>query len=312
MRGLKPNTKDIARWIALTIIVGAPGQALAAPCCVSATSFGVGRLLMWEDFAGGLQVSYARVLGEWDQNSRLRPNPEGYSEGVSIAQPWAIVRLAERAELQGWAPIIINDRWSNGVHQIAGGLGDVGVAGRYQWVSIGEFEGLPSFATTLGVVGPTGRRVEQTSPPLFAGTTGRGCWGAFLAAETEYAYMPWFVRLEGAVTLFAPFTRPDTRQRQRYGPLATSSLSAGRELVPDRLVTAVALTGEWQQKIILNDAPVPQSQAHLYSIAASLSWRTSPHVTLIWNLSNSVWPDGFGRNRDARIGSTFGVRYGCF
>jgi len=312
MCGHKPKTKSPARAVAFALVVAATSRAHAAPCCVSATSFGVGRLLIWEDFAAGLQLSHSRVFGEWDQSAHLRTNPDGYREGVTLAQPWAIVRLAERAELQAWAPILVNDRWSNGVHQIAGGLGDVGMASRFQLVAIGEYQGLPSLATTLGVVGPTGRRIEQTSPPLFAGATGRGSWGGFVAAETEYAHIPWFVRLEGALSLFAPFTRPDTGQRQQYGPLVVSTFSAGREVVPDKLVAAVAMTGEWQRKIKLEGAEVQQSQAYLYSIAASLSWRASPHWTLLWVVSDSLAPDGFGMNRDARIGGTFGVRYGYF
>jgi hypothetical protein len=301
-----------ASVVLLGLLVATPLPARAAPCCVSATSFGVGRLLIWEDFATGLQLSHARILGEWDQQSRLRRNPAEYSEGLSLAQPWAILRLHQRIELQGWVPILVNDRWSGDVHQVAGGVGDVGMASRFQVLGIGEYQGLPSFAVTVGGIAPAGRRVEQTSPPLFAGTTGRGTWGGSLAIETEVAHMPWFVRLEAALTAFAPFTRPDTHQRQQYGPLATASLSSGREIVPDRLVAALALIGEWQSRITLDDQPISQSQAHLYSLAASLSWRTSPHLTLVGVVTNSVWPDGFGMNRDARLGFTLGVRYGYF
>jgi hypothetical protein len=82
--------------------------------------------------------------------------------------------------------------------------------------------------------------------------------------------------------------------------------------LPDRVVAAVAMTGEWQDRIEINDVPVPQSQARLVSLATSLSWRANPHLTLVWTVSNSVWPDGFGVNRDARLGGTFGVRYGYF
>jgi len=33
----------------------------------------------------------------------------------------------------------------------------------------------------------------------------------------------------------------------------------------------------------------------------SLSWRFDPHWTLVGTVANSVWPDGFGMNQDARI-----------
>jgi len=292
--------------------IAVPRVAAAAACCISATSFGVGRLLMWEDFALGLQIAHARSYGQWDSSGTLRRNPPGYSEGISQAIPWAIVRLHERAEVQGWFPILVNDRWSEHDRQIAGGLGDVGVALRYQALSIGEIEHLPSFAVTASGMAPTGRRVEQTSPPLFAGTTGRGAWGASLAVDSEYAHLPWFVRVEAGVTEFAPFERSDIAQRQAYGRLWRAALSGGREIVADKIVTALALLGEWEGALRMNGVTVPNSQAYLYSLAASLSWRVNPHLTLVTSVSNSIWPGGFGKNQDARVGATVGVRYGYF
>jgi hypothetical protein len=151
--------------------------AEAAACCSSAASGGVGRLLIWEDFAVGLQLGHARSLGQADASGALRWNPAGFSDGLTQAMPWAIVRLHERVQVQGWAPVVLNDRTSDGTRQLAWGFGDVGGAARFELLSIGEYLGLPSLAITTGFVAPTGRRVEQTRPPLFAGTTGRGAWG---------------------------------------------------------------------------------------------------------------------------------------
>lgn len=51
--------------IAASLVAAAatlPQPARAAACCTSAASFGVGRLLVWEDWAVGLQLSHARSL----------------------------------------------------------------------------------------------------------------------------------------------------------------------------------------------------------------------------------------------------------
>ncbi len=50
----------------------------------------------------------------------------------------------------------------------------------------------------------------------------------------------------------------------------------------------------------------------MWEDTASLSWRVNPHFTLVSSISNSVWPNGFGANLDARVGATVGVRYGYF
>lgn len=287
-------------------------QVRAAACCLSATAFGMGRLLVWEDFAIGLSLGHARVLGEWDAQGNLHLNPPGYSEGITRVQLWTIVRLHERVQAQAWAPVLVNDRWSDDQHQIAGGLGDVGGAVRVELVPIGTFKNLPSLAMTLGGAFPTGKRVEQTSPPLFAGATGLGAYAGSVGLESEYAFLPWFVRLEFGLTGYLPFRRSDTGRREQYGPLIQTTLSAGREAFADRIVVAFALHEEWQDRVEFDKTSVPDSRARALSAGVSLSWRASPHWTLLATGSNSIWPSGVGMNRDARAGFEVGVRYGHF
>jgi hypothetical protein len=90
------------------------------------------------------------------------------------------------------------------------------------------------------------------------------------------------------------------------------SLSTGRELVPDVLVAAVALTGEWEGSSVSAGHHVSGSAARQYDVAGSLSWRFDPRWTVNATVTNNVWPDGGGQNRDARIGFTLGVRRGHF
>jgi hypothetical protein len=283
----------------------------AAGCCTSATSFGVGRLLVWEDFAVGLQLGHARVLGNWTPGASLRANPADYAEGISHGRLWSIVRLHQRFEVQAFLPVLLNDRRSGGTRQLAGGLGDIGAAVRFQVLAIGELHRVPSLALITGFTAPTGRRVEETSPPLFAGTTGMGAWAGSAALESELALHPWFVRLDLGGWLYRSFVRADTGERQRPGPALRAAISAGRKLGP-RWVLAGALSADWQAAVRIAGDSVPDSEAHLVTTAASASFRASPHWTLIGTLSNSVLPDGFGKNRDARIDGTLGIRYGHF
>lgn len=289
-----------------------PRPALPAACCVSATSFGVGRLLIWEQFAVGLQVGHARSVGQWDARHALRWHAADLADGLSLLQPWGIVRLHERIQAQAWLPLLLNDRRSAGESQLAGGLGDVGLGARFELLAIGQYAWVPAVAVTVAALGPTGRRVEQTRPPLFAGTTGRGTWGGSLALETEVAFLPWFVRLDASLSGFLPFERPDSGQRQQYGPLGRLMLSSGRELVPDTWVLALALLGEWEGRLRLDGEAVARSQAYLTTLSLALSWHVDQHWTAIATLANSIWPRGGGMNRDARLGLTLGVRYGYF
>lgn len=302
----------LRRGLAALLLAAAPGAARAAACCMSATSFGVGRLVIWEDWAVGLRAGHARSLGTWAPDGSLDPNPPGYASGVSTLEPWAIVRLHERVQVQAWAPVLLEDRRQDQQWQVAGGLGDVGAAVRLELVPIGQYAGLPSLAVTAGGIAPTGRRVEETRAPLFAGTTGRGAWAASLALESEYAWLPWFVRLDAGSTVSFPFERADTARTQRYAPAVQVALSAGREIVPAVLVGALAVSHEWEGATTVGGARVDGSAARSLALAASLSFTLDPRWTLVGVGTTTAWPFDAGRNRDARTGFTLGIRHGHF
>jgi hypothetical protein len=310
-RGLRRVRRALPITAAI-LLAAAPRATAAAACCMSATSFGVGRLTIWEDWAAGLRVGYARSLGQWTTGGTLDHNPAGFGAGVTTLEPWAIVRLHPRLQLQAWVPVLVEDREQDATSQMAGGLGDVGAAARWEVVPIGQYAGLPSLAVTVGGVAPTGKRVEQVEPPLFAGTTGRGAWAASLAVESEYARLPWFVRLDAGTSLSFPFEREDTGRTQRYGPSFQLALSGGRELVPEALVAAVAVAAEWEGAITLDGDAVPDSAARSLSVALSLSWTFDPHWTVVGTLTNTTWPFDAGANRDARTGFMLGFRHGHF
>ena len=56
----------LALALSTAALGGAPSPAFAAPCCMSATAFGIGRLLIWEEFAMGTRLSWLHGVGTWD------------------------------------------------------------------------------------------------------------------------------------------------------------------------------------------------------------------------------------------------------
>lgn len=298
--------------IALLATAATARSAQAAACCVSASAFGVGRLLVWEDFAVGLFVGHARSVGQWSSSRELRLYDGRFADGLTTFEPYAMVRVIERLQLSARVPLRINDRSSAGMYQVAGGFGDVQAGARVEALSPGQFRELPSLAFHALVTAPSGRRAEQVSGPLGAGVTGRGAWVLTFALETEYTWLPWYLRLDAAVSVPFGFRRSDTREWQLYGPLVSVMLSGGRELVPGKLVASLALQAEWEGPVRINGALVARSEAYAFTVAASLSWRVEPHWTLLGSISSSVWPGGFGANRDARVSFNLGGRYGYF
>ncbi len=299
---------------ALLVVSLSPAPAHAAACCLSASVVGMGRLVVWEDAAAGLSTSYGHGTGRWDTSGRYRAFSAGLLEDELRVDAWAIVRLSETWQVQARVPWVTGVRAStDGTSSVGTGLGDVSVAGRWDAVLLGEYEHVPGIAVMASVVGPTGRRPEQATDPLGASATGRGAWAASLGLAAEYAFLPWFLRLDVAGIYTAPFQRADTGQWQGFGPGIQVGLSGGRELLAERLVVALAVRLEHELALTLGGKRVADSENTGLTTSLSASWKLTPH----WMLTGAFSTDVLGRlgvahNRADRLAFTLGVRHGFF
>ncbi len=286
------------------------GAAQAAACCVSATSFGIGRLLPWEDAAAGVLISHGRSVGQLDEAGHFQRLPYGESYGISQVEPWVIARVHERAELQMWSPFLWEDRSSSDQHQFAGGLGDVGSALRMELTGVGEYDDVPALSATVGVVAPTGTRVEHTEAPLFAGTTGRGAWTGSASVAAEFAQSASFASVEAGLQISAPADRPGGTEQIQFGNRFNLGATAGHALLGHRLVLAVAATHTWARSTKVDGTDLAGSSARELVGSVSASWRLNSMLSWTNIVSNSTWPSGFARNQDGRVSFTTGIRIG--
>lgn len=286
----------------------APSGALGAACCLSASVVGGGRLVVWEDAAGGVTTSWARGLARFDLEGSRRGRPTGSTEDELRAEAWAIVRLWQPLELSVRAPWVFGVRSAGTETSMGSGLGDVATALRWEAVALGAFQHVPGVALTAQVVAPTGRRPEAATDALGASATGRGALTFGLGASFEYATLPWFVRLDVGGALSAPFVRTDLGQRQSFGPQVQAALSVGRELFGDALVLAGGLRVDHEAPYVLDGVPVPDSQAAGAGVSVSASLKVSAH----WQVLAAVNGDVLGLNREQRFGASLGGRYGYF
>lgn len=287
------------------------GPAWAAACCTSATVFGVGRLLMWEDAAAGVQLGAANGLGRWSPDGAWRPLGENRRELELSASAWTIVRLGQRWEAQARVPFLVNLRRSDEVSAVGVGAGDVLAGLRYELVSIGEYLELPAVAFTVGVLAPTARREEASQLPLGADATGRGVWEGSASVALEQTWSRWFLRLDAGGRASLPFRRSDRATSQRYGPGLTLALSGGRELRPG-LTAALLVQHDREGRISVDGVPVENSSSWGLSASAAVSWLFRPHWTLQAAISSSAFASGWGSNRPGQLSTTWGIRYGHY
>lgn len=291
-------------------LLALPSASRAAPCCMSATAFGIGRLLIWEDFAVGLRTSLSPGLGDWDRDGHWR-SWDSYDETEWRSELWALAGLDRRASLFARVPAVLLTRSAAETSDTGGGLGDISVGFRYELLAIGELLELPAIAVTFAVLAPTGRATEDSRSPLGADVTGRGAWVLSSGLSFELTRLPWFVRLDAGLSVPLPAERPDLGVDQRLGLSVDLALSGGLELT-DGVVLSLIPRLTWTDRTRLDENPVPDTSRLDFGLALAGSWRIDPHWTMQASFDAPLPIDGLGLNQTARLQTTLGLRYGSF
>ncbi len=310
---MRPHRASLAAAATLLAAVAAPAAAHAAACCMSATAFGAGRLLIWEDFAVGLRTSVSPALGDWDQAGRWRPYRD-YADLEWRTELWGMAALSRRASAFARVPWLVNRRASQGatpIDDLGTGLADVSAGLRYELLAVGEYVELPAVALTATVTAPTGRATHDATTPLGVDVTGRGAWVASAGLSLERTHLPWYARLDLGVSIPLPAHRPDVDATQRYGVELSAVAAGGAELSRD-LVLSLVTRASWQAPLTLAGRSIEGSDRADLGLGLAASWRLTPNWTAQAALDTGLFLDGLGDNHPGRITTTLGLRYGHF
>lgn len=250
----------------------------AGACCTSAASFGVGRLLMWEKAAVGLNTSIARDLK--------------YPFSIWRTEAFGMLGITERLSGFALAPWVVPIRYEDDL-SMNHNIGDVQSGVRYQVIHIGEYTQLPSLALTSTVTFPTGTPGSKSVP-----STGRGIWALGVGASLEKTWMPWFLQLNLGATF------PVTEQGAHYGHGGQIAIVGGRELPHDIVISGIL---GW-----LYEVPPASQFAHKTSIGMSLAYRFDPHFTWVASVSSDLPFKAFHAELPIQTTVLTGLRCGIF
>ncbi len=290
-----------------------PATAQSAACCTSATLSGVGRLKAWEESAVGVATSWAHSIGNWNARGEWNSFGDTYRESLWRSNFWGIARVRDDLEFSFALPWVRTSRAIPQQSATGNGLGHSQVGLRYEALAIGQYRGIPGLAILMGVTIPTGNRPDEaTSNPLRASTTARGEWATSIAISMEYAYLPWFVKLDAGMRYYPAYTHAEHGSQYQLAPLWQVALSGGLELLEDTLVLGLSLAVESQQESHL--AQQEQQNSAIFSClpSATLSWQADPHWALVSTVSSGIAVDGFGKNTNDAVTVSLGARYGYF
>lgn len=308
----RARASAIAALAVVVVALAGASEARAAACCLSTASFGVGRLAIWEVAAVGVSTSAATDRGQWNPAGRWGAFPTGYQQDEARAELWTLLRLHERLQLHGRAPWVVGIRAAEGVGTSTGqGLGDVQVGLRWDALLLGEFLSVPGVALTATATVPTAVRAEAARDPLGASATGRGAWAAALALAVERSVIPYFLRLDAAISQPFAFERVDLGKTQRFGRGAQVGLAAGREVFGDRVVLATQATLEWEGAYLLDGVERAETSMRGLSLALSAALKLSPTWTVTAAANTTAASSWIGgHNRTERWSVTVGLRRG--
>jgi hypothetical protein len=300
-----------ASLLALAAVTLAPDEAVAAPCCISATAFGVGRLLIDEQFAVGLNQSVAGTVGRWDFDRKFVGTLGGYTDITARTELWALVGAHRKVAFYGRAPLVTTHRAAGGLSETNARLGDVDFGMRVDAIAIGEWAYVPGIALLVSTMAPSGTPPWRSSTQLGADVAGRGAWILSFAVAIEEAVDTWFFRLQGGLTVPFENGRDDTGGRQKYGLGQQLALVIG-DAVTDTLTVSGTLRFSREGPLSDNGIEQPLSGWYESGLALNVSWRADLNWTLQSGLDVSLPIDEFGANQFARITGNIGCRFGWF
>lgn len=265
-------------------------QIRAAACCTSATAFGTGRLLLWEQWAVGMRSQMNHELGFYDDSGRFEATESGVIDQQLRLDAYALYPTSENGSVFIVVPWLFARMGRSDGITTRSNLSDVQIGYRHQVIAIGEFEELPGVALTGAVLIPTG------TPKV----TGRDALILISGASFEKTWMPFFA------------------QFNLGGSLLFNQIRSGNK-TPDPITGSfqVAFAGGWE---ITNELVTSLMCSWTYEMPSkwktegglAASYRINPNLTAQMNVSSDLFLNGSGSNWPGNLSYGFGIRYGYF
>lgn len=193
--------------------IACPGRARAQACCAGAGAVTPGRLAIHEDALVGLQLKADNAFGSFASDAAYHGSPARTNEWEFEQDLFGALRVVPRGQLALLVPAIQTYRRTPGQSSFGGGIGDVNLSGRYDFVWAGEARYIPGIALLAGVTFPTGESIESSEDPLGTDSTGVGTYQANLGLALEQTEGPWLFGVTGLVA---------KRASRTVGPVTTS------------------------------------------------------------------------------------------
>ncbi len=316
------RAKRLALAVATTVaLVSASDRAAAQACCAGSGAVTPGRLAVHEDALVALQLRAASVFGSFDSNGHYSTPPRGVSEQDFEQDAIGAVRLpfADRAQLAVLVPLVETRRTAGGVSEFGGGLGDINVSARYDFLYAGRERYIPGIAALVGLTVPSGKSADELdddpSNALATKATGIGAFQGNIGIALEQLWDGWLVTAYGIVAKRAARTvvgkngAPDINSA--LGTQWTALLSVAYSLPKDFAIAAFAsYTGEGNADT--NGVEQSGTSRRVPILGISGVAPVTEHFRFQGGFSGNPPIPSLGKNQPATIGFTVTALYAWY
>jgi hypothetical protein len=309
LRPISPTSgKRLLLVTAIVVVnVASARAARAQACCAGSGVLTPGRLTLHEDALVGTQLHASTVLGIYDPGGNYAGQASGSREYDFEEDLFGAVRFLRRGQVALLVPF--DQTWRrepNGATSTSvfgGGIGDVNLSARYDFILAGASRIVPGIAFLAGLTAPTGRPPSSPNAGPFAvDATGTGTWQGNFGLALEQTFGHWLVDATELLAWRAPFTEQGIDEA-----LAPQwiTLIGGGYVFPNE--AAVALFGSYtlEGSPSVNGVLQPNSGRRSLSVSVSGAYPLRDNLRLQASLFSNPPISGFGAGQTATAGFTF-------
>lgn len=261
-----------------------PRSAAAQACCAGASVLGVGRLAPHEDGIAGVSVRATLFHGSMSRDGTYAASPPGTTEVTFEQTLLGTWRVLDHGQLTAIVPFVETYRTVPGIAETGGGLGDVSLAARYDFVEPGASRDWPGVALTWSITLPTGVTPEAAESPLATAATGTGAVVANGQIVLERTFGDALVQLAGGAEWRSP--REVSGLHTQRGPALNASGALGYSF-SFGLVAALTAAYRAELDARYEGAPVSGSGRELLRAGVSAGYAISDD----WRVQGAVSAD---------------------
>lgn len=291
----------------LAAVSAAPRGARAQACCAGTGAVTPARLSLHEDAAFGVQLRAATLVGSHSAAAEYVPAPPGTGEVEFEQSVYGAVRVLRRGQVGALLPFVETLRTTRTRSESGGGLGDINLSGRYEFLRARESVVVPGIAALAGLTLPTGKSADAATKPFATDATGLGAVQFTGGVALEQAVGSWLFGVSGLFAVRAP---------RAIGPITLalapqySALASVAYAFASGTSVALSTLFAFEGDASVNGEVAPESARRWMQASGSVAWPITDQLSALGSVFFNPPLTSFGMNQTTTLGATLGIRWG--